>query len=105
MFPKQIKIERTHQRASEIARRVGVQPHRAGMVINNKAKHHLRWKLRECFVAPPKNRPGTLVVNALQIIEKMRSRDPALHPKARPIGYRAVGDERDSAVVVPNSLV
>jgi len=75
------------------------------MIIHDEAQCHLFGKLRQRFTSTAEDGAGSFVINALEIIEEMRSGDAAFYPEARSIRYRAVRDESDSPVIIPNSFV
>ena len=105
-LPIQIEVQRAHEGAREIGARGGVRElDGAGMVVDDEGEEDLIGELRESFSAAAENGVGIVAINAFEIVEEIGGGDAAGDAEAWAVGQRAVGDEDDPAVVVPDGFV
>lgn len=105
VLPIEIEVERAHQGTREIGARGGVLKLRGtGVVVDDKGQDELVGEMRQRLGATPENSLGIVMVNALEIVEEIRSADATRNAEARPIGDGPIGNKQNAAVVVPDGF-
>ena len=104
-FPIEVEVQGTHERAGEIGARAGVFELRGtGMIVDDKGENEMVGEMRQRFGTAAENGAGIVVIDAFEIVEETRGGDAAGNAEARAVGDRAVGDQQNAAVVVPDGF-
>jgi len=105
VLPIEREVQGAHERAREIRARSGLLELRgAGVIEDDEGENELVGEVRDRFRAAPENGAGIVVIDTFEVVEEIRSVDAAGNAEARAIGDRAVGNQQDAAVVVPDGF-